>query len=112
WHHGADARTKTPMPPEIALRRHSVGVPAWREGGALSGLLLAIDQRLQSEARAQTGEALLREGYESLRACLPDESAEVPAQPVRQVPDSGQPKQRPMAVPRGRRGSTVKGSKG
>ena len=111
WHHGADARTKTPMPPEIALRRHSVGVPAWREGGALSGLLLAIDERLQSEGRAQTGEALLREGYESLRACLPDESAEVPAQPVRQVPDSGQPKQRPMAVPRGGEPRPLKGAR-
>jgi hypothetical protein len=61
------------MPPEIALRRQSVAEPAWREGGALSGLLLSIDERLQSEGNKQTGEALLRQGYETLRACLPND---------------------------------------
>ena len=74
WHVAGDARSKTPMPPEIALRRHSVAEAAWREGGALSGLLLSINERLQSEASARSGEALLRQGYESLRPCLPDES--------------------------------------
>jgi hypothetical protein len=73
WHHAADARTKTPMPPEMALRRLSVANDAWREGGALSGLLLSIEERLQSDRNAQAGEALLRQGYESLRACLPNE---------------------------------------
>ena len=71
WHRAGDARTKTPMPPEIALRRFNVEKAAWRDGGALSGLMLSIDERLQADASAQTGEALLRQGYESLRACLP-----------------------------------------
>lgn len=70
WRAG-DARTKTPMPPEIALRRFHVPEASWRDGGALSGLMLSIDERLQAEGSAQTGEALLRQGYESLRACLP-----------------------------------------
>jgi len=112
WHRAADARSKTPMPPEIALRRHSVDEAAWRDGGALSGFLLSINERLQSEGSAQSGEALLRHGYESLRPCLPDASAAVPAHPVPEAPGSRQPGQRPVAVPKGRRRSIVKGSKG
>jgi hypothetical protein len=75
WHHAGDARDKTPMPPEIALRRFNLAETAWRDGGALSGLVLSINERLRAEQSAQTAEPLLRQPYESLRACLPDESA-------------------------------------
>jgi hypothetical protein len=112
WHRAGHARTKTPMPPEIALRRFGVAEAAWRDGGALSGLLLSIDERLQAQGSAHTGETLLQQGYESLRACLPDEFAATPPQPVRQSPGSGRPRHTPVAVPKGRRRSTVKGSNG
>ena len=87
WHRGPEARAKTPMPPDIALRRFKLTDAAWRDGGALSGLLLSVNERLRAETgSAQGGEALLRQSYESLRACLPDESAAT--LPERPAPDS------------------------
>jgi hypothetical protein len=86
WHRGAEARAKSPMPPEIALRRFKLADAAWRDGGALSGLLLSVSERLRAETgNAQGSEALLRQSYESLRACLPDQSAA--AQPEPPAPD-------------------------
>ena len=74
------------MPPDIALRRFKLTDVAWRDGGALSGLLLSVNERLRAETgNAQGGEALLRQSYESLRACLPDESAAT--LPERPAPD-------------------------
>jgi hypothetical protein len=90
WQRAAEARAKTPMPPEIALRRFNLADAAWRDGGTLSSLLLSINDRLQAESRGQGGEALLRQSYESLRACLPDESTAT--LPVREAPDAKQPK--------------------
>jgi len=79
----SDVRSKTPMPPETALRRFNLGDAAWRDGGALSSLLLSINDRLLAEDGAQAGESVLRRSYESLRACLPDESAAtIPARPA------------------------------
>jgi hypothetical protein len=71
WQRASEARTKTPMPPDIALRRFNLGDAAWRDGGALASLLLSINDRLLAEDGAQSGEAVLRRRYESLRACLP-----------------------------------------
>ena len=74
------------MPPELALRRFKLADAAWRDGGALSGLLRSVNERLQAEAGStQGGEALLRQSYESLRACLPDESATT--MPARRAPE-------------------------
>jgi hypothetical protein len=72
------------MPPDVALRRFKLTDAAWRDGGALSGLLLAVNERLRAETgSAEGGEALLRQSYESLRACLPDGSAAtLPEQPA------------------------------
>ena len=87
WHRGPEARAKTPMPPDIALRRFKLTDAAWRDGGALSGLLLSVNERLRAETgSAEGGDALLRQSYESLRACLPDESAAT--LPERPAPDS------------------------
>ena len=55
WHRAPEARAKTPMPPEIALRRFKVADAAWRDGGALSGLLLAANERLRAEAGSAAG---------------------------------------------------------
>jgi hypothetical protein len=86
WHRGTEARAKSPMPPEIALRRFKLADAAWRDGGALSGLLLAVNERLRAETgSAEGGDALLRQSYESLRACLPGESAVT--LPERPAPD-------------------------
>ena len=73
WRREPGARAKTPMPPEVALRRFDLNDHAWRDGEAYSDLLNSVDDRL----RAETGSApkldeLLRPGYENLRACLPD----------------------------------------
>ena len=70
WQRPPDARAKTPMPPALALRHFNFAEAAWRDGGAFSGLLLSINERLPAEA-APGNEALLRQSYESLRACLP-----------------------------------------
>ena len=71
WQRATEARSKTPMPPDIALRRFKLGDAAWRDGGTLASLLLSINDRLLAEDAAQGGETLLRRSYESLRACLP-----------------------------------------
>ena len=82
-----EARAKTPMPPETALRRFKLADAAWRDGGALSGLILSVNERLRAEdGTRRQGDALLRQSYESLRACLPDESAAT--LPERQAPDN------------------------
>jgi len=81
----ADARAKTPMPPDTAVQRFKFTAAAWRDGGALSGLILSANERLRAEAGGPQGDALLRQSYESLRACLPDEPAAT--LPERQVPE-------------------------
>jgi len=76
WRRGSEARAKTPMPPDVALRRFKLTDATWRDGGALSGLLLSVRERLRAETGSAEGaEALLRQSYETLRACLPDGSA-------------------------------------
>ena len=91
WQRGPEARAKTPMPPEISLRHFKLADGAWRDGGALSSLILSVNERLQTEAGSvQGGDALLRQSYESLRSCLPDESAA--ALPARQVPETRPPR--------------------
>jgi hypothetical protein len=90
WQRAAEARAKTPMPPEIALRRFNLVEAAWRDGGALSSLLLSVNDRLQGEGGAQSSETVLRQSYESLRACLPDDSTAT--LPMRQAPDAKQSK--------------------
>ena len=86
WQRGADARAKTPMPPDSAVRRIKFTPAAWRDGGALSGLILSTNERLHAETGAPQGDALLRQSYESLRACLPDEPAAT--FPERQAPEN------------------------
>ena len=69
-----DARAKTPMPPEVALHRFQLSASAWRDGDALADLIKSVSDRLRAETgSAPEIDALLRGGYESLRACLPDE---------------------------------------
>lgn len=76
WRREPGARARTPMPPEIALHRLGLGAGAWREGEALSALLQSVNARLRSEAGGTVDvDALLREGYETLRACLPEDAA-------------------------------------
>lgn len=91
WHGAPEARAKTPMPPEIALRRFKLADATWRDGGALASLILAVSERLRAEAGgAQGGDALLAQSYESLRACLPgDAAARLPAPRLPQTPDAG-----------------------
>jgi mono/diheme cytochrome c family protein len=72
WRSVSQVRAKTPMPPEVALRRFHLAEDAWRDGDALAGLLQSVGERI----RAETGtgpqlESLLRDGYENLRPCLP-----------------------------------------
>jgi hypothetical protein len=86
WQRAGESRAKTPMPPEIAVRRFNLADAAWRDGGTLSSLLLSIDDRLQAEGGGQGGDAVLRQSYESLRACLPDDSATLPAPGAKQTP--------------------------
>jgi len=85
WQRAADARAKTPMPPDSAVQRFKFTPAAWRDGGALSGLILSANERLRAEAGTAQGDALLRQSYESLRACLPDEPAAT--LPERQAPE-------------------------
>ena len=67
----ASARSKTPMPPDVALHRLGVSNDAWRDGEPLADLLEATAQRLRAETgRAPELESLLRDGYEALRPCL------------------------------------------
>ena len=65
WQRGADARAKTPMPPDSAVRRFKFTPAAWRDGGALSGLILSANERLHAEAggaaRRRTAAPKLRE---------------------------------------------------
>ncbi len=86
WQSGADTRAKTPMPPDTAVQRFKFTSAAWRDGGALSGLILSVNERLRTEAGAPQGDSLLRRSYESLRACLPDEPAAT--LPQRQTPET------------------------
>lgn len=89
WQREAGARAKSPMPPEVALHRFEVGARAWREGDALAGLLRSVGARLRGEgASAAQIEALATQGYESLRACLPDDAAT--ASPQRELPAASQ----------------------
>jgi hypothetical protein len=62
------------MPPEVALHRFELTTSAWRDGEALADLMKSVTDRLRAETgSAPEVDALLRGGYESLRACLPDE---------------------------------------
>ena len=85
WQRSADARAKTPMPPDTAVQRFKFTPAAWRDGGALSGLISSANERLRAEAGAAQGDALLRQSYQSLRACLPDEPGAT--LPERQAPE-------------------------
>jgi hypothetical protein len=75
WRREPEARAKSPMPPAIALHRFNIAREAWRDGDALSDLLESTRRRLQAEGgSAIAPDALLRQDYETLRACLHDES--------------------------------------
>jgi hypothetical protein len=63
WQRSADARAKTPMPPDTAVQRFKFTPAAWRDGGALSGLISSANERLRAEAGAAQGDALLRQSY-------------------------------------------------
>ena len=93
WHSGPAARAKTPMPPEIALRRLEVAPAAWRDGDALAALLRSAKERLAAEAGSGRVSDALLQGYETLRACLPDETMAAP--PQRLAPE---PKPSPHAA--------------
>lgn len=74
WRRESTARAKTPMPPEVALHRFGLATSAWRDGEALADLIQSVSDRLRSETgSAPEVDALLRGGYEGLRACLPGE---------------------------------------
>ena len=74
WRRESTARAKTPMPPEVALHRFGLATGAWRDGEALADLIQSVSDRLRSETgSAPEVDALLRGGYERLRACLPRE---------------------------------------
>ena len=90
WQRTADARPKTPMPPEIALRHFNLADATWRDGGALSGLLLSISEKLQADGGEKAGDSLLLQSYESLRACLPAGSTATLPQPSPRAPDPKQ----------------------
>jgi mono/diheme cytochrome c family protein len=90
WQQSPDARAKTPMPPELALRHFNFSDVSWRDGGALSGLLLSISEKLQTQGGVVGGETLLRQSYENLRRCLPDEPRATLPLPLPQPPDSKQ----------------------
>ena len=83
WRSDPDARAKTPMPPEVALPRYELSTRAWRDGEALAGLMQSVNERLRAETgTAPELDALLRQGYENLRACLPEEAqAGLPQRP-------------------------------
>ncbi len=73
WRSESRSRAKTPMPPEVALHRFQLTENAWRDGDALADLIKSVSDRLRAETgRAPDIDALLRGGYERLRACLPD----------------------------------------
>jgi hypothetical protein len=94
WRSEREARAKTPMPPEIALHRFEISASAWRAGEALAALLRSANERLRAEALSGAAvDALLHQGYENLRACLPDESAAT--LPPRPAPD---PKRSPSTA--------------
>jgi hypothetical protein len=74
WRREPDTRVKTPMPPDVALHRFNVSAVDWRDGEALSGLITSVGERLRAETgTAPELTALLRQGYENLRPCLPGE---------------------------------------
>ena len=83
WRSEQNARAKTPMPPEVALPRYELSTRAWRDGEALAGLMQSVNERLRAETgTAPELDALLRQGYENLRACLPEEAqAGLPQRP-------------------------------
>jgi mono/diheme cytochrome c family protein len=73
WQSSPDVRAKTPMPPDVALHRMEVSADAWRDGEPLAALLQSTRERLRAETgRSPDLDGLLRDGYETLRACLPD----------------------------------------
>jgi mono/diheme cytochrome c family protein len=73
WQSSPDVRAKTPMPPDVALHRMEVSADAWRDGEPLATLWQSTWERLRAETgRPPQLDGLLRDGYENLRACLPD----------------------------------------
>lgn len=75
WRVPAAERSKTPMPPHFALHGFNVAPPVWRESAELRALTNYVERALQNEhARVPSAQELLQQGYENLRACLPEGS--------------------------------------
>jgi hypothetical protein len=70
----AEARAKTPMPPEYALHGLNLSAASWLGGGELAALTTYVTGLLQAEmGKPPQADALLASGYENLRVCLPGE---------------------------------------
>ena len=71
WGVDPERRTKTPMPPELALNAHGMSPEAWRSSAALRTLRQGVAAILASEnGQPPDLTAMLVPGYESLRPCL------------------------------------------
>jgi len=71
WGVPPERRTKTPMPPELALNAHGMSPEAWRSSAALRTLRQGVAAILASEnGQPPDLTAMLAPGYESLRPCL------------------------------------------
>jgi hypothetical protein len=71
WRVPEAQRTKTPMPPVLALRSHGLSGGDWQRSSELTALLQEVEALLETDPWRPTG---LHEdpagGYESLRPCL------------------------------------------
>ncbi|MCG2576313.1 hypothetical protein LZ012_04820 [Dechloromonas sp. XY25] len=67
-----EQRDKTPMPPESMLPAFATDVAGWKNSPARAALLAQVDTWLRAESGQPPNlNALLANGYEALRPCLP-----------------------------------------
>jgi hypothetical protein len=67
-------RQKTPMPPHYALHGFRVAPQAWPDSSELAALIGYVERTLERETgKAPQLNRLLENGYENLRACLPEQ---------------------------------------
>jgi hypothetical protein len=67
-------RQKSPMPPHYALHGFRVAPQAWPDSSELAALIGYVDRTLERETgKTPQIKRLLENGYENLRACLPQQ---------------------------------------